>query len=135
MTQNDKQINILLIDDEIDLAEMTAYQLKAKGFKVELASNGQEGLDKLKTFKPHLIILDLNMPVMGGLEFYQRILDENKKPRFPVLILTARAYLDNVLSGLSIEGYITKPFELEDLLKRVKSATEKSLQPADDQTA
>ncbi|MGE0268655.1 MAG: response regulator [Candidatus Omnitrophota bacterium] len=128
MTQNDKEINILLIDDEIDLAEMTAYQLKAKGFKVELASNGQEGLDKLQTFTPHLIILDLNMPVMGGLEFYQHILDENKKPKFPVLILTARAYLDNVLSGLSIEGYITKPFELEDLLKRVKSATEKLFQ-------
>lgn len=127
MAPSDKQINILLIDDEIDLAEMTAYQLKAKGFKVEVASNGQEGLKKLETFTPHLIILDLNMPVMGGLEFYERIVDENKKPKFPVLILTARAYLDNVLSGLNIEGYITKPFELEDLLKKVRSATEKSL--------
>lgn len=132
MTQNNKQVNILIIDDEVDLAEMTAYQLKAKGFKVEVASNGQEGLNKLETFIPHLIILDLNMPVMGGLEFYERILDDHKKPKFPVLILTARAYLDNVLNGLNIEGYITKPFELEDLLKRVKAATEKTLQSADD---
>lgn len=135
MTQNNTSVNILIIDDEVDLAEMTAYQLKAKGFRVEVASNGQEGLNKLETFTPHLIILDLNMPVMGGLEFYERILDGQKKPKFPVLILTARAYLDNVLSGLNIEGYITKPFELEDLLKRVKSATDKSFQSVDENTA
>ena len=88
MSETTKKL-ILAIDDEPDLLEMEKFQFEAKGYKVETANDGLEGLEKLKTIKPDLIILDLNMPRMGGVEFYQKICDEKNMPRYPVLILTA----------------------------------------------
>ena len=121
----ENKTRILLVDDEVDLAEMTAYQLKANGYHVELADNGLAGLKKLEVFTPDIIILDLNMPVMGGLEFYDNVLDDQQNPKYPILILTARAYIDDVLENYKIEGYITKPFELCNLLDKVTAIKDK----------
>ena len=74
------QKTILLIDDEIDLQQLVKIALKSKGYNIETANNGLEGLAKLETVKPDLIILDMNMPKMGGLEFYQKIC-VNDKPK------------------------------------------------------
>ena len=63
---------ILLIDDELDLVEMAKFLFEAKGFNVVTASDGEMGLEQLEHCDPDLIVLDLNMPKMGGLEFYQK---------------------------------------------------------------
>ena len=116
---------ILLIDDEIDLQQLVKITLKSKGYAVETANNGLEGLTKLETMKPDLIILDMNMPKMGGLEFYQNISGKNDKPPYPVLVLTARANMEQLFKQLNIDGFMAKPFEIDDLLKEVETIINK----------
>jgi len=111
---------ILIIDDEVDLVDMMKFQLKTKGYEVETASNGLEGLERLKTFEPALIILDINMPKMGGLEFLNKISTSHGRTRFPVLVLTARANLEQVFKDIDVEGFMPKPFEIDSLLKEVE---------------
>ena len=110
---------ILLIDDETDLQELVKITLKTQQYNVMIAGNGVEGLGKIKTTKPDLIILDMNMPKMGGLEFYQNICDGSGKPQYPVLVLTARANMENLFKQFNIDGFMAKPFEICDLLHEV----------------
>ncbi len=117
--QVNQQKTILLIDDEIDLQQLVKIALKSRGYRVETANNGLEGLEKLKTFTPHLIILDMNMPKMGGLEFYQKICDGSNHPKYPVLVLTARANMEQLFKELNIDGFMAKPFEVDGLLDEV----------------
>ncbi len=112
---------ILIIDDEADLREMLQFKFEAEGYKVDVARDGLEGLEKLKTMTPDLIILDMNMPKMGGLEFYNRICENNVKPRYPVLVLTARANLEHLFKEFAIDGFMTKPFDIDLLVKDVEA--------------
>ena len=91
----DEPKRILLIDDEINLQQLVKVVLSAKGYNVTTADNGKDGLEKLEAADPDLIILDMNMPVMGGVEFYQRICDAWSQPKYPILILTARANMED----------------------------------------
>jgi len=111
--------SILIVDDEKNLADLVKYQLSAHGYHVAVASNGQEALEKLKAFKPDLIILDMNMPVMNGLEFYTRIADGSGATECPVLVLTTRSELEDSFRGIDIAGFLPKPFLVEDLIKEV----------------
>lgn len=113
------QKTILLIDDEIDLIEMVQFQLQAKGFNVVTANNGQEGLERLQTIQPDLIVLDMNMPKMGGIEFYQKICDSRSKPRYPIFILTARANLEQLFKDFEIKGFMAKPFAIDQLIAKI----------------
>jgi DNA-binding response OmpR family regulator len=124
MSQNSEKI-ILVIDDEIDLQQLMKIALKAKGYTVETANNGLEGLEKLKIFKPHLIILDLNMPKMGGLEFYQRICDSQNQPKYPVFVLSARANMTKLFKEFNIDGFMSKPFEVTELLNEIDAIVNK----------
>ena len=110
---------ILLIDDDVDLQQLTKITLKSRGYTVETANHGLEGLEKLKTMTPDLIILDMNMPKLGGLGFYQKICDGQGRPRYPVLILTARTNLEQLLSQMNIDGFMAKPFEIDELIHQV----------------
>lgn len=116
---------ILIIDDEIDLQELIKLTLRSRGYHVEVACNGIEGLEKLKTVNPSLIILDMNMPKMGGLEFYKTICYNDNKPRTPVLVLTARANMEQLFKELNIDGFMAKPFEIDELLKEVETIIER----------
>jgi DNA-binding response OmpR family regulator len=115
---------ILIIDDEADLRESLKALLQIKGYKVETAGDGLQGLSKLDTFTPDLIILDLNMPNMGGIEFYQKI-SGGGVPRFPVLVLTARANMEKLFMDFRVDGFITKPFEIAELIKEIDMVIEK----------
>ena len=110
MSDHNKQRIILLIDDEVNLQQLMKITLKSRNYHVETANNGLEGLTKLETVKPDLIILDMNMPKMGGLEFYQKICDGNSRPKYPVLVLTARANMEQLFKQLNIDGFMAKPF-------------------------
>lgn len=112
MTVNKK---ILIIDDEPDLAQMVAFQFKSQGFEVREASDGVVALAMVHDFQPDLIILDINMPRMGGIEFYSKICNRGGQPLYPVLVLTARANIQSLFHDLHIDGFMIKPFEIEQL--------------------
>lgn len=108
---------VLIIDDEEDLRDTVGYKFKAAGYTVVTAIDGVDWLEKLADLEPDLIILDVNMPRMNGLEFYQRIKGPDDRTKYPVLILTARANMENLFHDLDADGFMAKPFELDDLLQ------------------
>ena len=126
----DTNKKILIIDDEIDLTQMIGYQFKANGFEVKTASDGLAALEIVHQFKPDLIILDINMPRMGGIEFYSKICDTNGKPLYPVLVLTARANIKGLFQDLQIDGFMIKPFEIDQLVHEADLIIKKRSQQA-----
>ena len=116
-------MQILIVDDEKDILEFLSYNLNKEGFSVITARNGQEGLDYVKQHNPELIILDVMMPEMDGIEVCQqiRILDLNHQPF--ILFLTARSEEYSELAGFSAgaDDYITKPIKPKLLISRVKA--------------
>jgi DNA-binding response OmpR family regulator len=111
------QKTILIVDDEQDLRDTVGYLFKSRGYAVETAYDGANALTKLETVHPDLIILDMNMPKMNGLEFYERIKGKHERPRYPVLVLTARANMEDLFRSLDVDGFMAKPFELEQIFK------------------
>ena len=111
---------ILFVDDEADFVEMIKFQLEKEGYIVISANNGVEALAKLEQIKPDLIILDINMPKMSGLEFYNKISTQHGRTMYPVLVLTARANLDGLFKEIEAEGFMRKPFELTKLMTEIK---------------
>ena len=112
---------ILLIDDEADLVMMMKTVLEGAGYHVITAHDGEEGLQKLSQVRPHLIILDVNMPKMDGATFYEHIYDKvEKKVKYPVLVLTARANMEALFRKLDVDGFMAKPLEIEHLLKEIE---------------
>ncbi len=120
---------ILLIDDEVDLVDLVKFQLVAKGYNVVTANDGLEGLERLKIVKPDLIILDMNMPRMGGLEFYGKISTDRGKSKYPVLVLTARANLEKTFKDIAVDGFMSKPFEIDQLILEVERITSGGCDP------
>lgn len=113
----DQKNKILIIDDEEDIRENLQYQFSARGYEVATAQDGVDGFEKLDGVNPDLIVLDLNMPRMGGLEFYQKICDKSGNPKYSTLILTARANTEQLFKEFNIDGFIPKPFEIDDVIK------------------
>jgi len=111
--------SVLIIDDEVDILTMLKFKFEKGGYTVATAENGLEGLAQLKHFSPDIIILDVNMPKMGGIEFYNEICIGGR-PKFPVYVLTARANLEDLFKDLEVEGFMSKPFEIDDLFNDVE---------------
>src|SRR3989338_8218201 len=111
---------ILIVDDNVDLVRMLELNLRAEGYRVLTAHDGEMGLQMANEFVPDLILLDMNMPKKGGLDFYREILEKDEHPKFPILILTAREALRGVFANLEVDGFISKPFELKVLLAEIK---------------
>jgi CheY-like chemotaxis protein len=110
---------ILLIDDDNSLLLMLSDLLKFEGYDVTTANSGEKGLKKLTKTMPDLIILDMNMPGMGGVEFLKQISSPDGKPKHPVLVLTARANMAEFFSSIDVDGFIAKPCNPDDLLMEV----------------
>jgi len=109
---------ILLIEDDEDLLELYAEVLKNEKYYVETASNGREGLEKFNKTKFDLVILDIRMPVMDGIETLGAILEQRKDVK--IIINTAYgSYKDNFLTWAA-DAYLIKSSSLDDLLKKVK---------------
>ncbi len=114
---------ILVVDDEPPIREILKFQLENAGFEVACATDGQEGLDTVRTFMPDLVLLDLMIPQMDGYEVCRRLKGDYGTRHIPVIILTARGELDEKLKGLEngANDYVTKPFSMPELLMRVKN--------------
>lgn len=111
---------ILVVDDEVELAEIIRDYLKKDGFVVELAFNGRQALDAFKRFDPQLVILDVMMPEVDGMEVCRIIRSQSS---IPLLLLSAKSSdIDKILGlGIGADDYITKPFSPGELVARAKS--------------
>jgi DNA-binding response OmpR family regulator len=114
---------VVVIDDEKDLIELVRYNLEKEGFDVIGAMNGEAGLEIARQHRPNLILLDLMLPGMDGLEVCRRIRSDNATVRIPLIILTAKADEPDRIVGLELgaDDYITKPFSPRELAARVKA--------------
>ncbi len=113
--------NILICDDERDIVSALKIYLEAEGYRTFAAANGREALAILDREDIHLVLLDIMMPVMDGVEALRRMRDEGND--VPVLLLTAKAEVRDRVAGLDAgaDDYLTKPFAMEELLARLRS--------------
>lgn len=118
-----KDIRILLVDDEPDILEILSYNLTAEGYQVFTAKNGVEGVSKAKKKLPHLIVLDVMMPEMDGIEACETIRSTNGLENTIITFLTARGEDYSQVAGFEAgaDDYITKPIKPKVLISKVKA--------------
>jgi putative two-component system response regulator len=122
-SKSDGPVRVLAVDDNIHNLELLDGLLSSRGYEVIRAMNGKEALEKVAETNPHIVILDVLMPVMDGYETCRR-LKENEETRFiPVVMLTALNSLEDKVKGIDVgaDDFISKPFQSPELLARVKS--------------
>jgi DNA-binding response OmpR family regulator len=113
----------LIVDDDPDVCDLVAYKLEQSGFEVRRASNGQQALDSVAAQEPDVVLLDIMMPGMSGLEVLERWRVEGSTARLAVLLLTAKAQESDVERGfeLGADDYIVKPFSPREVVRRVNA--------------
>jgi len=119
---------ILVVDDEKDVRDLVRRILARGGFEIITALDGKEGLAKVYSEAPDLMILDINMPVMDGWEVCRKIRGDPLYKHLPIIMLTVRRTKEDQLKGLGLGGdaYITKPFYPTELLARVKTVLQRA---------
>ncbi|MGD0785531.1 MAG: response regulator [Sedimentisphaerales bacterium] len=119
--------NILIVDDEEDVLELVRFNLEKNGYKTETATSGEDALAKAKSKLPDLIILDLMLPGIDGLEVCKKLKSEAKTENIPVIMLTAKSEESDIITGLELgaQDYITKPFSPKVLVARVRRNLQK----------
>jgi two-component system, OmpR family, response regulator RegX3 len=122
--------NILVVEDEVSLAETVAYNLQAEGFRVQVAHDGPMALARFRETKPDLVILDIMLPGLDGIEVCKRI---RKDSDVPVIMLTAKAREIDKVVGLEVgaDDYVTKPFGMMELIARVRAALRRTTKPTE----
>jgi len=123
-----RYLKILIVDDEKDIVDLVAYNLEKEGYETLKALDGEKALQMVRTRIPDLVILDLMLPGIQGLEVCKRIRKVPETAAIPIIMLTAKGEeIDKVL-GLEVgaDDYITKPFSVKELLARVKAVLRRS---------
>ncbi len=112
---------ILVIEDDNDIRELLEYNLQREGFEVTVCGNGQAGLEYALTGKFDLIVLDLMLPILNGIEVCKRVRENPETRATPVIMLTAKSEETDIVFGLGVgaDDYITKPFGVKELVARV----------------
>ncbi|HYF75028.1 MAG TPA: response regulator transcription factor [Candidatus Nitrosocosmicus sp.] len=126
---------ILVIEDEVNIQELIKYNLEKNGYKVMLADNGIDGLEEALANVPDLILLDLMLPGLDGLEVCKRLRTDKRTKKIPIFMLTAKSEeLDKVLGlELGADDYITKPFSIKELVARVRAAMRRITDEGDEE--
>lgn len=114
---------ILIVEDEKDIVKMLEYNLKKDGFRVISANSGEDALEKATKERPDLIILDLMLPGMDGLDACKTLKNETKSASIPIIMLTAKSQESDKVLGLELgaDDYVTKPFSPRELIARIKA--------------
>jgi two-component system phosphate regulon response regulator PhoB len=114
---------ILIIEDEQDIVDVIVFNLEREGFQVETSGTGEDGLKKAETNDPELIILDLMLPGINGLDVCRILKSESSTSHIPVVMLTARNEDIDIVTGLEVgaDDYVTKPFSPRVLVARVRA--------------
>ena len=113
-------VSVLIVEDDRNIAELLQLYLEKEGYAVITAEDGGKGLEKFRTIKPDLVLLDVMMPVMDGWAVCKAIRAESQ---VPIIMLTAKSETDDKVSGLKsgADDYITKPFEMKEVLARIEA--------------
>jgi two-component system OmpR family response regulator len=114
-------INVLVVDDEAVLAEMVSMALRYEGWNIATAGDGAAALESARSQRPDVVVLDVMLPDMSGLDVLRKLREET--PQLPVLLLTAKDALEDRIAGLTAGGddYVTKPFSLEEVVLRLRA--------------
>jgi len=114
---------ILVIEDEKDIAKMLDYNLKKEGYKALTAYDGEDAIDTANAKQPDLILLDLMLPGMDGLEVCKALKSESRTAWIPIIMLTAKSQEPDKVIGLELgaDDYVTKPFSPRELIARIKA--------------
>ena len=123
--------HILIIDDEKDLIELVRYNLEQEGFCVKGASDGESGLNTARKEIPDLILIDLMLPGMDGLEVCRSLRSDDRTASIPIIMLTAKSAESDRIVGLELgaDDYVTKPFSPRELAARVKAVLRRTVIP------
>jgi two-component system alkaline phosphatase synthesis response regulator PhoP len=114
---------VLIVEDEADIRELVRYNLEREGFVVEEAGDGPQALDKIRRRAPDLVVLDLMLPGMPGLEICRQIRQNRETAQLPILILTAKGTEVDKVLGLEMgaDDYVVKPFSPREVVARIKA--------------
>ena len=114
---------LLIIEDDLDLADMLTAYFRVEGYEVVTVNEGEEGIHAYKTSHPDLIILDIHLSDINGVEVASRLRGSHRAADIPIIFLTDKRELIDDLKGLElgVDGYITKPFDVQDLRLRVRN--------------
>jgi len=128
MANSENKGNILVVDDEAQITRVLKTNLSAQGYGIRTAADGVQALGEMKDWVPDLVITDLRMPNMDGLELCRRIRDES---RIPIIVLSVKGEEKIKVEALDAgaDDYVTKPFSTAELLARVRAALRRSLAP------
>ena len=126
---------ILVVDDEEDILELVRYNLTREGYNVLCASTGEEGLNNAKAKLPDLIILDLMLPGIDGLDVARGLKNDNNTKNIPIIMLTAKGEEADIVTGLEMgaDDYISKPFSPRILTARVRAVLRRRTKPVDNE--
>jgi len=128
---------VLIVEDEKDILQLVKLYLEKEGYRTVTASTGSEGLAQVRTEKPDLIVLDLMLPEIDGLEICKRLRSAPETAMLPIIMLTAKAEESDTIIGLELgaDDYVTKPFSPKTLVARVKALFRRlERKPEDGQT-
>jgi two-component system phosphate regulon response regulator PhoB len=124
--------SILVIEDDSAIAEVLTYNLEREGYQVARASDGRDGMRQVRQNKPDLVVLDLMLPGMDGIEICREIRADKETRHIAILMLTAKSEESDQLVGfhLGADDYVTKPFSLKVLLQRIRVLMSRRQKPA-----
>ncbi len=114
--------NILIVDDEEDVLELVRYNLDKNGYRIETATTGEDALTKARAKLPDLMILDLMLPGIDGLEVCKKLKSDTKTQNIPIIMLSAKGEEADIVTGLELgaDDYVAKPFSPKVLVARVR---------------
>ena len=128
--------NILVVEDDLDIRELISFNLANEGHQVFEANDGEVGIDKARNNNPDLILLDLMLPGIQGLDVCRIIKSDQETKEIPIIIVTALGQEEDIVKGLETgaDDYITKPFSIKVLIARVNAVLKRSIEVGEDKS-
>jgi DNA-binding response OmpR family regulator len=119
----DAEKTVLVADDDVDVLNLVRFRLERDGLRVLTALDGIEALELARTERPHVCVLDVMMPKLGGLELLKHLREDPATSTTRIILLTARSADDHIDEGFEFgaDGYVTKPFSPQELRQRVRA--------------
>lgn len=124
-----KNISVVVIEDEEDILELIRYNLRREGFNVEGATSGEKGLNLIESTRPNIVLLDLMLPGVDGLDVCRRLKANSGLQSIPIVMISAKGEESDIIAGLELgaDDYVTKPFSPKILIARVRAVLRRSL--------
>ena len=128
--------NILVVEDDLDIRELMSFNLANEGHQVFEANDGEVGIDKARNNNPDLILLDLMLPGIQGLDVCRIIKSDQETKKIPIIMVTALGQEEDIVKGLETgaDDYITKPFSIKVLIARVNAVLKRSIEVGEDKS-